>query len=127
MKYMIQLLILFAATLLGAEAYKVSADHTELKKLCVKNATPEKVQALSIDVICECSVKKSLEFIQSSNFKDKNFQPRLEWLKKMYSLQLSQKEVDEDPYDIFEFNSKITEGCMNELSQKPLKKENQKK
>lgn len=90
----------------------------QLVKNCIKNADKEATKNFNIEKVCDCSVKKTIEFLSDKNLKEKDFQKKLSWLKKMYALALTKKEIEEDTYSIFEFNSSFTESCISNFSKK---------
>jgi hypothetical protein len=120
MKYILQLsLFLFTIPTAAVENSALSkktdqfaSEHAEIKALCIKNANEAAGTGARRESICECSVKKSIEFLVSPEFKNKDPKPRIEWLKKMYAMKLTPQEIEADEFDILEFNIPITTECM---------------
>jgi len=120
MKYILQISLFLFMTPTAAVENKATSkkvdqyatEHAEIKALCIKNANEAAGTGIKRESICECSVKKSIEFLTSPEFKSKDPKPRIEWLKKLYAMKLTPQELDADEFDILEFNIPITKECM---------------
>jgi hypothetical protein len=120
MKYILQLLLFLFMTPTAAvekstnekKVDQYAAESAEIKALCIQNANKAAGTGARRESICECSVKKSIEFLTSPEFKSKDPKPRIEWLKKLYAMKLTPEELDADEFDILDFNIPITTECM---------------
>jgi hypothetical protein len=121
MKTVFQILVLFLSVQISAQVgtskavKSQDADAVELHNSCVKNGNKENFKKGDLEKVCECSIEKTLQWIRGPGFEKDNVQERLDWLKRMYAMKLKQKDIDADPHDIFEFNVKFTQECIQGL------------